>query len=196
MISDKQADSIDTELSFSARVLRDTVDLIKSDLRNLNNSELAPYHPASSQISDTEIQDRYDESNAWRSENSLETVLLSSFSDQVLGSSAKSQFISIAESCGVELEYVDDLITAVPDVLTQYSDSRGDFIYSELTIGGVSVPQVEGTLVSDSLLESQLLTPTVTSHLIVEDPIVLADDDKTVYRNLQKALNYVRQIQR
>jgi hypothetical protein len=170
-------------LSFSAAGLAKTVNTVVAGERDIKSNVLSRYHVVKPD-DERDLANRYETSAAFRESADLPAVPASSFLFDTSSSGVEEVFTSIVASAGIEPLFVEDLIKA--DAVLTLPTKVGAFIVKESR----KIPLDNGALVAKLAFKTRL----ESLHLTEEDPYVLADEDKVIYRKASDAYNYIRQL--
>lgn len=195
--SDIQSQQLPVDLSFSARVVKDTVDFIKRDLRNLTNPDLRSYYPVNPGLTAEQRSDFKTSSAQFRTENGLVPVSNAKFDEQITAPRPADQFREYLGYIGIETRFQDDLTEDVAVTDNPYRDDRSAFIYSEQEKDvQTTTPEVLSELSSDPTLSEQIFVSIRTRHLVEPAQPAIADDVIPISENINKAFDYARQYLR
>lgn len=191
--SDVQSDLITMSEAYSSRVLKDLSVLIRNDLRNLNNDELAVFYNSTNKLTQDDLSNRYESVKLARTDGGLTPILSTTFLDQITGSNNKLIFKYVMESLGLEEEYVEDLVEETYTSAFPNDPDRQSFLFAQEQLGRqMSNPSVLDRINSDSVLSEQVFTGPKTKHLKEDASYAVADSDPKVVERLERMFEYVR----
>lgn len=190
MLNDVQSNSLATDISFSAKLLEETVALVQQSTRDLT-VDRPDFVPTAVLLSEEDTRIAYLAYVDRAAELDLPAIPEEDFVEQLLATRAGDFFRTVVNAAGLETEYEDDLVQEDSAAFPHQGD-RGSFLSSEQIINSLTVPPVVASINANADLLAMANYAQSTNHLIESDPVTLADLDPTVHANSLRALSYVQ----
>jgi len=190
MLNDIQSNSLVTDVSFTTRLLEETVAVVQQGTRDLR-VDRAAFLPTQPALSEEQALAAYGSYVKKAVDSGFSPLAEDDFLEQLLAASSNEIFRQILNSAGIETEYTEDL-TVASSTSIPYQEDRGAFLLSEQIINDISNPPVVADITASVDLASKASYAALTKHLIESDPFIVADLDPTIHANTLKALTYVQ----